>query len=101
MCGFNEFQTPIFVKQNVSSRQLEFKRQTVMSRTKQHSLVLQIDTRLAQSQDFIDDVVRLLVLVDAGDESRFSSIGAIGPQLLSMSFSRQIDDAVRCIQNRL
>ena len=71
---FDELQSAVLVKRNVSARQLDFEREAVMRRTEKHRLCGKRRARLALLENAVNDEVGLLIVVDALNELRRRSV---------------------------
>ena len=67
----------------------------------QHGLLLQKFAGLAVLQHALDDVARLIGLVAHADEKRTLIRSALAPEGLGEALHGEIDDRIRCRQDRL
>ena len=97
----DELQPAVLVEGDVGPGQLGFQQHAVVRRPEQHGLPPQVDARLAVLQNRADDVFGLVRLVLAVDQPRPLALGALGPEVLGISFAGQPDHAVRGLEDRL
>src|SRR5689334_605641 len=65
---FEELQSAVLDEGDISTRKLDLQRIRMMSRSKQNRLFLQVDPGFQVFENFFDDEVGLLILVDERDE---------------------------------
>ena len=90
----DELQPAVLVEGDLLPGQFHLHGQAVVRGPKQHGLLLQGDARLAVSEDLLDDVAGLGVLVGTGDQPRPLALRPARPQLLGVTLRRLGDDRV-------
>ena len=94
MRRFEELQPAELHERDVAASQFDLQPDAVLRGAEQHRLRLEPEPVLASRQHLFDDIARLIGVVAHRHQRRLLGGGALAPQVLRETLSRQTDDAV-------